>query len=145
GGGEAEMESLVREVAQNNRNVVYHGFCGQDFIFEKMKKCKALLFPSICYENMPLSVLEAFSTGTPIIISDIDNLNEIVSNGYNGLHFRTGDSQDLAQKIQDFDKNPQPELYHNARQTYEQLYSPQKNYERLMQIYETVIERKKQS
>jgi glycosyltransferase involved in cell wall biosynthesis len=108
-----------------------------------MKECKALLFPSVWYENMPLTILEAFSTGTPVIISDIDNLNEIVTNHYNGLHFRTGESQDLALKVQFFEQNPRPELYTNARKTYETLYSPEKNYEKLMQIYEIAIQRKR--
>ncbi|PKQ69351.1 glycosyltransferase family 4 protein [Raineya orbicola] len=141
GGG--ELENLVREYALSNPNIVYHGFQGQDFIFAKMKECKALLFPSVWYENMPLTILEAFSTGTPVIISDIDNLNEIVTNHYNGLHFRTGESQDLALKVQFFEQNPRPELYTNARKTYETLYSPEKNYEKLMQIYEIAIQRKR--
>ncbi|WP_448528502.1 glycosyltransferase family 4 protein [Raineya sp.] len=141
GGG--EQENLVRAYASSNPNIIYHGFQGQDFIFAKMKACRALLFPSVWYENMPLTILEAFSTGTPVIISDIDNLNEIVTDQHNGLHFRTGNSQDLAQKIQLFQQNSFSHFYTNARKTYENLYSPEKNYQRLMQIYESVLQKKK--
>lgn len=141
GGG--ELEKIVREYASANPNIVYHGFQEQDFILAKMKACKALLFPSIWYEGMPLTILEAFSTGTPVIVSDIDNLNEIVTNQYNGLHFRTGNSQDLAQKIQLFGLNDFSHLYVNARKTYEKLYSPEKNYQKLIEIYKKVIEVKK--
>ncbi len=143
GGG--EIENLVKAYAQNNSNIIFHGFQNQDFISEKMKACKALLFPSIWYEGMPLTLLEAFSTGTPVIISDIDNLNEMVQNGYDGLHFRTGSSEDLAKKIQYFEKNNAPYFYENARKTYETLYNPEKNYLRLIEIYRKVIETKKQN
>lgn len=143
GGG--EMENLVKEYAQSNSNIIFHGFQNQDFISEKMKACKALLFPSIWYEGMPLTLLEAFATGTPVIISDIDNLNEMVQNGYNGLHFRTGNSEDLAEKIQYFEKNNAPYFYENARKTYETLYNPEKNYLQLIEIYRKIIQAKKQN
>lgn len=143
--GDGEMKPMVQEFTQHNPNIVYHGFQGQDFIAEKMKQCKALLFPSVWYEGMPLTLLEAFSTGTPVIISDIDNLNEMVKHQYDGLHFRTGDSKDLAEKIQYFQQNAKPAFYKNARKTYETLYSPEINYQKLMEIYQKVIELKQKA
>lgn len=141
--GDGEMRQMVQAFAQQNPNIIYHGFQGQDFIIEKMKQCKALLFPSIWYEGMPLTLLEAFSTGTPVIISDIDNLNEMVSNQYNGLHFKTGNSKDLAEKIYYFQQNASSTFYENARKTYEELYRPEKNYQELMGIYQKVIDLKR--
>jgi glycosyltransferase involved in cell wall biosynthesis len=143
--GTGDLKDLVQEYAQNNAHITYHGFQGQDFIIDKMKQCKALLFPSVCYEGMPLTLLEAFSTGTPVIISDIDNLNEMVSNHYDGLHFKTGDSKDLAEKIRYFEQNATPIFYENARKTYENHYSSEKNYQNLMNIYQKVINQKKPS
>ena len=143
--GDGEMKQVVQEAMQSNPNIIYHGFQGQDFIVEKMKQCKALLFPSIWYEGMPLTLLEAFSTGTPVIISDIDNLNEMVSNQYNGLHFKTGNSKDLAEKIYYFQQNASSTFYENARKTYEELYSPEKNYQELIKIYQKVIDLKQKA
>jgi glycosyltransferase involved in cell wall biosynthesis len=143
--GTGDLKDLVQEYAQNNAHITYHGFQGQDFIMDKMKQCKALLFPSVWYEGMPLTLLEAFSTGTPVIISDIDNLNEMVSNHYDGLHFKTGDSKDLAEKIRYFEQNATPIFYENARKTYENHYSSEKNYQNLMNIYQKVINQKKPS
>jgi len=137
--GDGEMRKMVQAFAQQNPNIIYHGFQGQDFILQKMKSCKALLFPSIWYEGMPLTLLEAFSTGTPVIISDIDNLNEMVSNQYNGLHFKTGNSKDLAEKIYYFQQNASSTFYENARKTYEEKYNPEKNYLRLLEIYNRVL------
>jgi len=137
--GDGEMRQMVQAFAQQNPNIIYHGFQGQDFILQKMKSCKALLFPSICYEGMPLTLLEAFSTGTPVIISDIDNLNEMVQHQFNGLHFKTGSSEDLAEKIHYFQQNTTAHYYENARKTYEEKYNPEKNYLRLLEIYNRVL------
>ncbi|MCS6794387.1 MAG: glycosyltransferase family 4 protein [Raineya sp.] len=137
GGG--ELEYLVREYSHFNSNIVYQGFCQQDFILEKLKKSKALIFPSVWYEGLPLTLLESFSTGTPIIISDLDNLNNLVINCFNGLHFQTGNSQDLAQKIAYFEKNHDFLWYENARKTYEQNYTPEISYQKLLAIYQRIL------
>ncbi len=138
GGG--EMEKLVREYAQSNSNIIFHGEQNQEFVLAKMKKAKALILPSICYENLPLTLLEAFSTATPVIISDIDNLNELVTHQQNGIHFRTGSSEDLANKIAFFEKNASPLWYENARNTYLQNYTPEISYRRLMEIYQKAFD-----
>ncbi|PKQ70705.1 glycosyltransferase family 4 protein [Raineya orbicola] len=138
--GSGEMENLVREQAQNNPKIIFHGKQNQDFVLAKMKKAKALILPSICYENLPLTLIEAFSTGTPVIISDIDNLNELVTHQWNGIHFQTGSSQDLAEKIAFFEKNANPLWYENARKTYLASYTPEISYQKLMEIYQKAVD-----
>ncbi len=139
GGG--DLKVLVDEYVKKNEKVRYLGFQSREFIIEKMKKTKALIFPSVCYEGQPLTLLEVLSTGTPVIISDIGNLNEIITDKYNGLHFRTGDAEDLANKVKYFQENPNEiqSMYANARATYLAKYTPEKNYEMLIGIYEQVI------
>jgi len=139
GGG--EMQGLVEEYAQKNPRIIYHGFQQKDFILEKMKFSKALIFPSVWYEGMPLTLLECLSTGTPVIISDIDNLNEMVTDHHNGLHFKTGNAVDLAEKIKLFEKDDFKALYENARNTYLTKYTPEINYKILMDIYQGVIKK----
>lgn len=138
GGG--DLESLVKDFAEKNVKITYHGFQSKGFIVEKMKQAKALLFPSVWYEGMPLVILEAFSTGLPILISNIDNLNELVKDGYNGWHFEAANAKNMAEKMQEIQNTPNYENFcKNARKTYEQQYTPEKIYEQLIQIYQAVI------
>jgi glycosyltransferase involved in cell wall biosynthesis len=139
GGG--EMQGLVEEYAQNNPNIVYHGFQQKDFIIEKMKSAKALIFPSVWYEGMPMTILESLSTGTPILISDIENLNQMITHLSNGLHFKTGNADDLAEKIKLFEKEQSEYFYVNARKTYLEHYTPEVNYQNLLSIYQDTIKK----
>ena len=147
--GDGELKELVEKATQTHPNIIYHGFQQKDFIINKLKTCKALIFPSIWYEGMPLTILEAFSAGTPIIASDIDNIRELITNNYNGLHFHYGNASDLAEKIQYFedkfntDFSSIAHLYTQARLTYEQKYTPEIIYKQLIAIYEKTIEKKK--
>jgi len=139
--GDGPMKNTVESICNNNANIKYLGYRDQAFIISKLKKCQALIVPSICFENLPTAILEAYSTGTPVIISDISNLNELVTNKFNGLHFRTNDSIDLYRVIKDLMENIlqyQP-LYLNARNTYLEKYTPEINYKRLIGIYEKAI------
>jgi glycosyltransferase involved in cell wall biosynthesis len=58
-----------------------------------------VIVPSIWWENAPLVIQEAFAHGKPVICSDIGGMAEKVKDGVNGLHFRAGDAQSLADTI----------------------------------------------
>lgn len=58
-----------------------------------------LVLPSIWYENMPLTLHEAWRNGLPVIATDLGGMAECVTHGTNGLLFPRGDSAALADAI----------------------------------------------
>jgi glycosyltransferase involved in cell wall biosynthesis len=58
-----------------------------------------VIVPSIWWENAPLVIQEAFQHKRPVICSDIGGMAEMVADGVNGLHFRTGDPLSLARAL----------------------------------------------
>lgn len=108
----------------------------------EMARAEALVLPSICYENFPRTVVEAYACGLPVIASRIGALAEIVRDGVTGLLFEPGNAQDLAAKMAWAQNNPEAmrRMGANARQEYERLYTPERNYQMLMQIYQDAIE-----
>ena len=55
--------------------------------------------PSEWYENCPFSVIESQMLGTPVIGADIGGIPEIIDDGVTGELFKSGDMQDLKQKL----------------------------------------------
>jgi glycosyltransferase involved in cell wall biosynthesis len=106
-----------------------------------MKRCKAFICPSIWYEVVPLTIIEAFAAGTPVIASRLGAMAETVSDSYNGLHFTTGDPNDLKDKIDLFIKETETSkmFYKNARQTYLEKYHPEVHYKAIIDIYKKVM------
>ncbi len=134
GGG--PLEPMVREYALNHPNITYLGFQSRPELMERMKRAQALLFPSVWYEGLPLTILEAMSTGLPIIISDLGNLNEIVTNQVSGLVFQPGNAASLAETVEAYQaQGLLHPLADGARQTYLDRYTPERNYRSLMEIY----------
>ncbi|WP_242928736.1 glycosyltransferase family 4 protein [Pontibacter vulgaris] len=143
--GTGPLVPMVEEYAAKYSDVEYLGFQDNAFIVDALKKSQALLFPSIWYEGMPRTILEAFSTGTPVIASDIDNINEIVENNYNGIHFKTSSPESLAEVIRNYSPGINPAhraLYEQARQTFIDKFTYEGNYQQLISIYENLITNK---
>lgn len=104
-------------------------------------RARYLVAPSTCYETFGLALVEAFACGTPVIASGHGAFAEIVQDGVSGLLFRPGDAADLAAKIAWAESHPQEMLRMGvaARLDYEEKYTPQRNYDMLIEIYEDAI------
>jgi len=106
-----------------------------------MKRCKALICPSIWYEVTPFTNFEAFSTGTPVIASRLGSMTDTIKNGYDGLHFIAGDANDLRKKVELFITQTEnnADYYKNARQSYMEKYHPDVHYRAILNIYKNAI------
>lgn len=73
----------------------------------KMYKCADIsVFPST-YEPFGIVALEAMLSETPVVVSDIGGLNEIVEHGVNGMKSYAGNPNSLADSILSLLYNPQ--------------------------------------
>jgi glycosyltransferase involved in cell wall biosynthesis len=127
--------------------VEYLGVVPRSQVLELMQQAKLLIFPSEWYEGFPMTIVEAFAAGLPVVASQLGSMAEIVRDGESGWHFQPGDPQDLARVVQLAWSDP-GELQRRgllARQQYEQDYSVEKNYQILSQIYQTAIASKQRS
>ena len=64
-----------------------------------LARTDVLVIPSIWYENSPLIILEALATKTPILVSDLGGMAELVDPGVTGYRFKVNDSGDLCKVL----------------------------------------------
>jgi glycogen(starch) synthase len=98
GGGKDEdrTRAIFSKVVKEGR-LEFAGFVSGQVKADLLHKCLFLVSPSR-YEGQPLTVIEAASCGKPVIVSDIPELQYATAAGF-GLSFRTGNAQDLAEKM----------------------------------------------
>jgi len=134
-----DLRDYVRE--RGLSNVTFLGALKREEVMTAMKGARCLIFPSECYEGLPNSILEAFACGTPVIASAMGAAREVVTEGVAGVRFTPCDPQDLARKTGSVWAHPTrlAEMGRRARREYEIKYSPQRNYEILIQIYDRAI------
>jgi glycosyltransferase involved in cell wall biosynthesis len=107
-----------------------------------IKNARFLIWPSEgYYETFGMIAIECFAQGIPVIGSNIGVISEIVKNGETGLLFNPGDPIDLAKKVSWLWNHPEESarMGHNARKEYEDKYTPERNYQMLIGIYEKTM------
>ena len=80
-----------------------------------------------------MSIVEAYSVGTPIICSDLGNVKSIVTEGISGFKFEINNPQEISfamRKVIEY-KN----IYKTTLENYYQYYTEAKNYDFLINIY----------
>lgn len=139
--GVGPLESMVREHAAANSGIEYLGEKPIAETYELMGNAMALVFPSQWYETFGRTVAEAFAKGTPVIASNLGTMSTMVSHQSTGLHFDPGSPESLAQQVEWMLANPRQwhAMRTTARQTYERLYTPDRNYQMMMSIFEAAI------
>jgi glycosyltransferase involved in cell wall biosynthesis len=144
--GTGELESKVHRMTEGLRKdtVKIHGQLTMNQVFTIMKKARFLIFPSECYENFALVIVEAFACGLPVIASRLGTMAEIIDDGRTGILFTPGDHQDLAVKVQQVWNHPQEtrKIGRQARLEFEKKYTPEGNYKAVMDIYTTLLHRR---
>ena len=136
--GSGPLDDYVKEAALTYPNIHYWGYANGAFIIEQLKKSKALIVPSLTYEGQPMTILEAFSTGTPVLAANTKNLDTLIEVGKNGFLFDAISTVALSEIVAHFDNSDTADLYTYARKTYEEKFSPESNYKQLMAIYTSV-------
>ncbi len=142
--GDGSMRAEVEAFAANHPQVEYLGYQKIERVVEELKKTRALIFTSEWPEMFGMSIIEAFSTGTPVISSNIGGGGQLVRHGHNGLHYEPGNANELVRQLKTIGLDPQyaQHLGQNARRDYEANYTPEANYKLLLQIYQEVAGQK---
>lgn len=143
--GDGPMAEQVAEAARRVPGVEWVGRKNIEDVYTLMGEASLVLVPSEWYETFGRVVIEAFAKGTPVLVSAIGALAELVDPGRTGLHFRSGDPEDLAAKVEWAWTHSRQlaEMRREARAEYEAKYTAEKNYEMLMDIYQLAISRAK--
>ncbi|MGA9752026.1 MAG: glycosyltransferase [Acidobacteriota bacterium] len=87
--------------------LVLHDPLPHERIAEAYAAFDVLVVPSICLEVFGLVVLEAFTAGRPVIVSDAGGLPELVRDGVDGLVVPHGDAGALARAMDGLAAKPQ--------------------------------------
>ncbi len=138
--GEGPLAAQVAEAVSLDRGIEWLGRKSLPEVYELIGNAMFLVFPTIGYETFGRVAIEAFAKGTPVIASQVGAISELVASNRNGLHFRPGDSEDLAIKIEWALTHPQEiaQMRQEARKEFETKYTAKENYRRIMEIYATV-------
>ncbi|MBP3604424.1 MAG: glycosyltransferase [Lachnospiraceae bacterium] len=121
-------------------NIEFVGFQQGDELENIINNSRFVIIPSIWYDNLPNTALEAFRNAKPVIASNIGSLPELVEDGVNGYLFATGNEEDLVEKIKLLEEDDAVlDKGINAKKILEEKFSKERHIRTLIQVFEKVI------
>jgi glycosyltransferase involved in cell wall biosynthesis len=105
------------------------------------------VLPSHAYETLGKTILESYAEARAVVATDLGSRRELVQAGKTGLLYRVGDVEQLAAAIRFLSSQPElaDKMGQAGREQVRDRYTPEAHYEALIDLYERVIDEKKQS
>ncbi len=97
--GSGELEDDLKKLSIEQGISEYIEWMGYRKDVQNLMSQFDLVVLSSLWEGLPLTPIEAFSVGIPVIGTTVDGTIEEIENGYNGYWDKPKDSKDLALKI----------------------------------------------
>lgn len=145
--GEGPMIKSLKALAQKHQitQVKFLGLVFGEALKRYIQSALAVVLPAEWYENNPLSIIEAFDLGIPVLGSRIGGIPALIKEGQTGFLFEPGDVSALQKLIQKIHSQPQIFLDMTSRCLKESktLGDPHTYYQKLLKIYERAIQKQR--
>ena len=133
--GTGPMDEWCRSFIKDNPNcnIEMRGFIPNKEAKKLIANSRALILPTQWYEGFPMTIVEAFSVGTPVICSDLGNAGSLVEEGITGAKFQPESAEGLVRAVKQIQEYKN--IYSTTFRQYENLYTETINYKNLLKIY----------
>jgi glycosyltransferase involved in cell wall biosynthesis len=134
-GSGPELET-VKRLSKTDDRIISLGFISEEEKRKLLIDASLVAVPSLWPEPFPMTILESFGSGTPVVASKVGGIPEIVRDGVNGMLFEPGDSEKLSTILTELSENEENlrRLSEGAAESARQYYI-EKHIELLETIY----------
>lgn len=133
---EEELKDFVKK--NNISNIEFLGYKSGEELKNLVKNAYFIVVPSEWYENNPMTIIEGYAAGVPVIGSDIGGIPEIIVKNKTGYLFSPGNVSGLVNVVEtceSLSKEQYEELQHNALYFAYENFNKENYYPRLMNFY----------
>lgn len=133
-----KLKEYIKEKSINN--IEFLGFKQGRELEEIIQKSKYVFIPSIWYDNLPNTALEAFQYYKPVIASNVGSLPELVEDGYNGFLFEPNNVDDLINAINKLEGSKIiKEMGDNSHNKLLKDFSSKEHYTKLLKLFNQIL------
>ena len=133
--GDGPLQGAVESAMTRNNSILWVGRKSEDQVCELMQEAGVVVVPSECYETFGRVIMEAYAVETPVVVSRIGAVAELVDDGRTGLLFEPGNKTDLIDKVEQIFSGDIAAMGQNALAAFKERFTPEANYRQLMSIY----------
>lgn len=137
-----EEAKRLKEYVKNKKisNVKFTGFKKGKELEKIIEEARFVIVPSIWYENLPNTIIEAFSKKKPVIATDVGSLKDTIKDNVNGYKFKLKNVDSLIDKIKEMDNEENVKrMGNNAYNDVITQYSIESHYKSLLEIFNKIV------
>lgn len=140
--GTGPYEQELRQMIPGDcKTIEFLGFCSGNNLWSLIQQAQAVVLPSQWYENAPISMLEAYASGKPVIGARIGGIPEMLKHEETGLLFEAGNVESLAEQIQAFQLIPNHqvvEMGHSGYQFATTTFTAKRYFDSICHLYQSL-------
>ena len=144
--GTGDLEKDMLQQASKSANVEFLGYKKGEELMQIVANAYFVVVPSECYENNPMTIIEAYSYGTPVIGSKIGGIPEIIEDGKTGFLFSPNNDSDLFAAVESSLNLKDSEYELMRKQAFEfgnELFNKDHYFERLTFFFKELLSQNK--
>ena len=139
--GEGDYLAELKVKFSSCTHISFLGHIEQKELIKLYQNCTALILPSLAPETFGLTIVEAFSCGTPAIVKNAGGCSEIVKSSGAGFVYQNNDELLIAIE-QVMNPKIREQLSIKARKTYEKEYTLASHLKNYLAIIEKIQQEK---
>jgi glycosyltransferase involved in cell wall biosynthesis len=143
--GEGPMRGDLERLSHGNPAIKFTGYLSGEQLRKITQNALSIIIPSICYENAPISLLEAMAYGKPVIGARIGGIPEMIKDRVNGFLFEAGNCDALKIVMEHCANLPAARIEEIGRAAHNKVKnenSMDTHYGNLMEVYQEALKRR---
>jgi glycosyltransferase involved in cell wall biosynthesis len=102
--GRGALIEKIKNTENLLSNFKFFGEYNEEKRIELLKKHDLIIVPSLCFENAPMVILEAWQSGVPVLASNFGGISELIEEKKNGWLFNSENVENLKEKLEEIYK-----------------------------------------
>jgi glycosyltransferase involved in cell wall biosynthesis len=138
--GTGPDEAPMRTLAEG-ADIEFLGYCQGERLHRLIRESRATVLSSELYENAPISILEAYACGKPVIGAHIGGIPEMIEHDESGLLYESGNINDLEKCLREIQDSPQKKLIDMGKagqSIVRQRYTKELYQDKMLELYERI-------
>ena len=139
--GDGPLADVVEAAARADPRIEPLGRLDAEALGSEMRRARALAFPSVWFEGLPMTIIEAFANRLPVIAFGQGSMPDVVEHDRTGLLAKPGSADDFAGALRQLDGDAAlaARLGADAAVVHQARYTPDVNHGLLLAVYDRAI------
>ncbi|WP_340155572.1 glycosyltransferase family 4 protein [uncultured Winogradskyella sp.] len=137
--GKGPIENLVIEKIISHSNITFLGPKFESELFTIVKQAKFVIQSSKWFENCPMTIIEAFSLGIPVIGSNHSGFIDLIEDKKTGFLLDFNNKSEVITKLLEIDKLDVLPIQKQVREFYEKNLSEEIHLEKILMVYNNLL------